>query len=62
MNERYDPHLALIYLIHQSKRIDQEFAERGIGDFRNDAAAFAERLQAVCPLKDALCEAPGALR
>ena len=62
MNERYDAHLALIHLIHQAKRIDQEFAERGIADFRNDAPAFAERVQAVRPLKDALGEAPGALR
>lgn len=62
MNEPYDAHLALIQLIHQAKWIDQEFAERGIADFRNDAAAFAERVQTVRPLKDALGEASRALR
>ena len=62
MNEPYDTHLALIQLIHQAKRIDQEFAERRIADFRNDAAAFAERGQAVRPLKNALGEAPRTLR
>jgi len=54
MNEPYDAHLALIQLIHQAKRVDQEFAERGIADFRNDAAAFAERVQAVRAFKDSL--------
>lgn len=62
VNEPDDAHMALIHLIHQPKRIDQEFAQRGIADFRNDAAALAERVQTVRSLEDALGQAPRALR
>jgi hypothetical protein len=62
MNEPYDAYLALIHLIHQPKWIDQEFAQRGIANLRNYAAAFTEGLQTVRPLEDALDQASRALR
>jgi hypothetical protein len=58
VNEPHDAHLAFVNLVHQPKGIDQEFAQRGIAGFWNDAAAFAEGVQTIRPLEDALGQAP----